>query len=106
VTNLEEGDLGQDVVVRFARRRLYSVEGWTILKDVFQAREIDPSLLHRPWLADFVMDALPADGVDRFRPGCWTQKQCGASSYGRVLALDLRGRMRRTCCSGRLTRAT
>ena len=64
VTNLEEGDLGQDVVVRFARRRLYSVEGWTILKDVFQAREIDPSLLRRPWLADFVMDALPADGVD------------------------------------------
>jgi hypothetical protein len=64
VTNLEEGDLGQDVVVRFARRRLHSVEGWTILKDVFQAREIDPSLLRRPWLADFVMDVLPLDGVD------------------------------------------
>ena len=64
VTNLEEGSLGQDVVVRFARRRLHSVEGWTILKDVFQAREIDPSLLRRLWLADFVMDALPAEGVD------------------------------------------
>jgi hypothetical protein len=64
VTNLEEGSLGQDLVVRFARRRLHSVEGWTILKDVFQAREIDPSLLRRPWLADFVMDALPAEGVD------------------------------------------
>jgi hypothetical protein len=64
VTNLEEGSLAQDVVVRFARRRLHSVEGWTILKDVFQAREIDPSLLRRLWLADFVMDALPAEGVD------------------------------------------
>jgi hypothetical protein len=64
VTNLEEGSLGQDVVVRFARRRLHSVEGWTILKDEFQAREIDPSLLRRPWLADFVMDALPAERVD------------------------------------------
>ncbi len=49
---------------RFARRRLHSVEGWTILKDVFQAREIDPSLLRRPWLADFVMDVLPPEGVD------------------------------------------
>jgi hypothetical protein len=64
VTNLEEGTLGQDVVARFARRRLHAVEGWTILKDVFQAKEIDPSLLRRPWLADFLMDALPAQGVD------------------------------------------
>ena len=64
VTNLEEGSLGQDVVVRFARRRLHSIEGWTILKDVFQAQEIDPSLLRRPWLADFIMDALPVEGVD------------------------------------------
>ena len=47
VTNLEEGDLGHDVVVRFTRRRLHSVEGWTILKDVFQAREIDPWLRRR-----------------------------------------------------------
>src|ERR1039458_10903365 len=43
VTNLEEGELGQDLVARFARRRLHSVEGWTILKDIFQAREIDRS---------------------------------------------------------------
>ena len=63
VTNLEEGDLGQDVVARLARRRLHSIDGWTILKDVFQAREIDPSLLRRPWLADFVLDILPPDGV-------------------------------------------
>ena len=64
VTNLEEGSLGQDVVVRFASRRLHSIEGWMILKDVFQAREIDPILLRRPWLADFVMDAIPAEGID------------------------------------------
>ena len=63
VTNLEEGDLGQDVVARLARRRLHSIDGWTILKDVFQAREIDPGLLRRPWLADFVMDILPPEGV-------------------------------------------
>lgn len=63
VTNLEEGDLGQDVVARMARRRLHSIDGWTILKDIFQAREIDPSLLRRPWLADFVLDILPPEGV-------------------------------------------
>jgi hypothetical protein len=63
VTNLEEGELGQDLVARFARRRLHSVEGWTILKDIFQAREIDPNLLQRSWLADFMMEILPAEGV-------------------------------------------
>src|SRR5260370_29035551 len=69
VTNLEEGALGQDVVVRFARRRLHSIESWTLLKEVFQAREIDPSLLRGPWLTAFVMDALPAGGGDRVPSG-------------------------------------
>jgi PglZ domain len=63
VTNLEEGDLARDIVARLARRRLHSIDGWTILKDLFQAREIDPSLLRRPWLADLVMDILPPEGV-------------------------------------------
>src|ERR1700730_18353815 len=33
VPNLEEGDLGQVLVARLARRRLHSIDGWTILKD-------------------------------------------------------------------------
>lgn len=63
VTQLDESALGQDLVARFAKRRLYSIEGWTILKDVFQAREIDPSLLRKPWLAEAVLEMLPAEGV-------------------------------------------
>jgi hypothetical protein len=63
VTQLDETTLGQDLVARFAKRRLYSIEGWTIIKDVFQAREIDPSLLRKPWLADAVLEMLPAEGV-------------------------------------------
>jgi len=63
VTQLDESVLGQDLVARFARRRLFSVEGWTILKDVFQAREIDPSLLRKPWVAEAVLEMIPADGV-------------------------------------------
>jgi hypothetical protein len=63
VTQLDESTLGQDLVARFARRRLHSIEGWTILKDVFQAREIDPSLLRKPWLADAVLEMLPAEGI-------------------------------------------
>ena len=63
VTHLEESALGQDLIARFAKRRLYPIEGWTILKDVFQAREIDPSLLRKPWLAEAVLEMLPAEGV-------------------------------------------
>lgn len=63
VTHLDESALGQDLVARFAKRRLYSIEGWTILKDIFQAREIDPSLLRKPWLAEAVLEMLPAEGV-------------------------------------------
>jgi hypothetical protein len=63
VTELDESVLGQDLVARFARRRLFSVEAWTILKDVFQAREIDPSVVRKPWLAEAVLDLIPADGV-------------------------------------------
>ena len=63
VTQLDESALGQDLVARFAKRRLHSIEGWTILKDVFQAREIDPSLLRKHWLADAVLEMLPGEGV-------------------------------------------
>lgn len=63
VTRLDESALGQDLVARFAKRRLYSIDGWTILKDIFQAREIDPSLLRKPWLAEAVLEMLPAEGV-------------------------------------------
>jgi hypothetical protein len=63
VTNLEEGELAQDLIARFARRRLHSIDGWTILKDIFQAREVDPSLLRQAGLADFVMEILPTEGV-------------------------------------------
>lgn len=63
VTQLDESSLGQDLVARFTRRRVHSVEAWTILKDVFQAREVDPSLLRKPWLAEAVLEMIPADGV-------------------------------------------
>jgi hypothetical protein len=63
VTPLDESSLGQDLVARFARRRVHSVEAWTILKDVFQAREVDPSLLRKPWLAEAVLEMIPPEGV-------------------------------------------
>ena len=52
LTRLEQGELGQDVVARLARGKLFPVDAWEGVKGLFEARQLDPSL----------RDALPGPG--------------------------------------------
>ena len=62
ITNLEESDLGNDVLLRLAKQRLFPVESWQIVKSLFQAHTIDPRLTRHRWIAEYLMDWIPTDG--------------------------------------------
>ncbi len=62
LTDLQETDLGSDVLARLARGRLFSIESWRMLRETFQARQIDPRLRGCDWMADLLLENRPAEG--------------------------------------------
>jgi hypothetical protein len=62
ITGLDEGELGEDILVRLARRQLFPLDSWQIVKLLFQARTIDPRVTRYGWMADYLLEAIPADG--------------------------------------------
>lgn len=63
LTPISEAELGADVVARLAKRQLFAIEPWQLLKDRFQARFVDPRLVqHHGWVAQALLEAEPADG--------------------------------------------
>jgi hypothetical protein len=44
VTSLSDHELGDDVLVRLARRQFHEINPWEIVKELFQAHAIDPRL--------------------------------------------------------------
>ena len=62
ITSLDERELGDDILVRLARRRLFPIDSWQIVKLLFQARAIDPRVTQHGWMAEYLLEAIPADG--------------------------------------------
>jgi len=62
LTNLNEADLGQDLLARFAKKRFFTDDAWQILQERFQARQTDPMLRKHRWLAEMLIENMPPDG--------------------------------------------
>lgn len=62
ITPLADQDLGDDVLVRLTKRRLFVIDSWQIVKSQFQARSVDPRITQYPWMAERLLDVVPADG--------------------------------------------
>ncbi|WP_174436286.1 BREX-2 system phosphatase PglZ [Azospirillum brasilense] len=56
LTNLTPDVLGDDVVARLAKARLLTVEAWEMVREAFQARNIDPRIAGKPWLAELLLE--------------------------------------------------
>jgi len=63
VTPLSEAELGADVLTRLARHRLFHVESWRIVRDLFHARYVDPRLADAPWIADVLLELPPGQTI-------------------------------------------
>src|SRR5262245_44234250 len=62
ITSLDEQAIGDDILVRLARRRLFPIDSWQIVKLLFQARAIDPRVTQHGWMAEYLLETIPADG--------------------------------------------
>jgi hypothetical protein len=56
VTGLSGQELGEDVLVRLAGRKLYPIDSWQIVKELFQAQTVDPRLRSHGWIADRLLE--------------------------------------------------
>jgi hypothetical protein len=61
VTGLSTDQLSTDVRVRLARRKLYPIKKWQIVRELFQARKLDPRIVDQHWIAESLLDLAPAD---------------------------------------------
>ena len=63
LTPVDEAELGADVVGRLARRQLFSIDPWQLVKERFRARFVDPRLVQQhPWVALALLEAEPDGG--------------------------------------------
>lgn len=62
ITSLEDKDLGDEILLRLTKRRLFPVESWQIVKSLFQAQALDPRLTPHRWIAETLIDWVPAEG--------------------------------------------
>ena len=69
ITPLAENELSEDILLRLAKRRLFQIDAWQIVRSLFQARAIDPRLTRHSWIADTLLDALSSDGYPAARGG-------------------------------------
>lgn len=58
LTDRDAGELGDDVMARMHRERLYDVSKYTLLQDLLRARQLDPQLRggDNAWLVDALVD--------------------------------------------------
>lgn len=69
ITNLEENDLGDDVLLRLAKRRLFQIDPWQIVRSLFDARALDPRLTKHAWIAESLLELIPGEGYPAARGG-------------------------------------
>lgn len=62
VTDLDDHDISDDILVRLKPRKLIPLDSWQIVKALFQVRAVDPRVTRYGWMADVLMDLIPPNG--------------------------------------------
>lgn len=90
VTNLEDRELGDDVLLRLHHRKLYPIDNWQIVRSLFQASAVDPRLTnaHMSWLADALLEIVPKDGYPPARGGFLDSETVWSWLLNQMLGLD------------------
>ncbi|QDU98793.1 BREX-2 system phosphatase PglZ [Lignipirellula cremea] len=69
ITNLDEHDLGDDILLRLAKRRLFQIDPWQIVRALFDAHAVDPRLTKHAWIAESLLELIPGNGYPAARGG-------------------------------------
>lgn len=87
LTGQSEHELGGDVLARLARGRLLTVDPWSIVAELFQARRIDPRLARQRWLAEALLEAAPREGYPAVPTGLLDRETTWKAFLGSYLGL-------------------
>lgn len=62
LTSISDRNLGEDVLARLARRKLFLISSKEILRELFKAKDIEPRLAGVRWMAEALAEARPPEG--------------------------------------------
>lgn len=62
LTSLTEKELGLDVLARVARQKVWELQAWELLRDLFRARDVDPRVARLGWLVNALLENAPTAG--------------------------------------------
>jgi len=69
ITPLDDKDLSEDILLRLAKQRLFSINSWEMVRNEFQAHTVDPRLAHSTWIAESLLELRPPEGYPAARGG-------------------------------------
>jgi hypothetical protein len=87
LTPVAEDDLGWDVRARLAKFRVIEMEPWGVLLDLFRARSVDPRIARLGWLAEALLENMPASGYPPAPSGVLDADSAWAHVLGTTLGL-------------------
>lgn len=64
LTPASEEALGNDVLVRLAKRQIFDIDTWRIALDLFKAGVVDPRVQRARWVADALVESAPPGGYE------------------------------------------
>ena len=89
LTKLQQGDLGNDIIGRFLRSRLFSIDHWTSLLSLFKAKELDRSICDHI-LAEALLEYAPEDGYPPVLAGVLDANTVWKSTFTHVFKMKER----------------
>jgi hypothetical protein len=88
LTPLSDHALGADVLARLSRGKVFPVEAWDMLRHAFQAKEIDSRLARWSWVAEALLENLPAGGYPPARGGVLDVETAWSHTLRSVLGMS------------------
>jgi hypothetical protein len=88
ITPLEDHAIGADVLARLAKGKTRTIEAWDLLKELFQAREIDTAIEQHNWLAEALLGVAGDAGFNAVPTGLLDAGTVWRTLFARVLGLE------------------
>ncbi|MHC4880518.1 MAG: BREX-2 system phosphatase PglZ [Planctomycetota bacterium] len=88
LTDLDDADIGEDVLLRLKPRKVVPLNSWQIVKSLFQAHSVDPRLTQHSWIADLLMDLIPPAGFSPVASGFLDAESVWPILLENVIGLD------------------
>lgn len=80
-----QNELGEDVLARCAKRRLFTHHIWQTVAALFRAGHVDPRLIRHRWLAELLSQFMPAEGYAPVRSATLDEERAWKELFRVVL---------------------